>query len=317
MTLKVLNAGPLSLLQDTGRMGFQGIGAAVGGPMDEHAFHWANHLLGNDVNAAQIEITLGLFQCEFKQPTQIALAGADMFAELDGEPIQSWASYRVKAGSILKCKTSRKGVRAYLAIQHGFDVGQVLESCSTVMRDDIGGLDGRGEPLTKGDEIAYRVAKYNRLRQVPTEFIPHYPELTATTTPGILDMIATYQYEQFSQAARQQFFNGIYTVSSNSDRMGYRLSGDSVEYDGESLISEGIALGAIQIPSDGQPIVLMADHQTIGGYPKIGCLTRTSISKLAQCPPGTKVQFQLVKREKAEQQYREMLRFFVGEVTTL
>lgn len=313
MTLKVLNSGPLSLLQDSGRMGYQGIGVAVGGPMDEHAFHWANHLLGNDVNAAQIEITLGLFQCEFKQPTQIALAGADMFAELDGEPIQPWASYHVKAGSILKCKMARQGMRAYLAIQHGFEVNQVLESCSTVMRDEIGGLHGRGEALTKGDEVSYRAAEHDLLRQVPTEFIPHYPELTATTTPCILDIIATYQYEQFSKAARQQFFNGTYTVSPNSDRMGYRLSGDSVKYDGESLISEGIALGAIQIPSDGQPIVLMTDHQTIGGYPKIGCLTRTSISKLAQCPPGTKVQFQLVKREKAEQQYREMLRFFREE----
>lgn len=313
MTLKVLNAGPLSLLQDTGRMGFQGIGAAVGGPMDEHAFHWANHLLGNDVNAVQIEITLGLFQCEFSQPTQIALTGANMSAELDGEPIQPWASYHVKSGSILKCKTSRQGMRAYLAIKHGFEANQVLESCSTVMRDEIGGLHGQGEPLTKGDEVSYRAADYDLLRQVPTEFIPHYPELTATTTPCILDMLPTYQYEQFSKAARQQFFKGTYTISPNSDRMGYRLSGDSVEYDGESLISEGIALGAIQIPSDGQPIVLMAYYQTIGGYPKIGCLTRTSISKLAQCPPGTKVQFQLVKHEKAEQQYREMLRFFVGE----
>lgn len=138
MTLKVLNAGPLSLLQDTGRMGFQGIGAAVGGPMDEHAFRWANHLLNNDVNAAQIEITLGLFQCEFSQPTQIALTGADMRAELDGELIQPWASYHVKAGSILKCKTARQGMRAYLAIQDGFKVSQVLASCSTVMRDEMG-----------------------------------------------------------------------------------------------------------------------------------------------------------------------------------
>ena len=312
MTLKVLNAGPLSLLQDSGRMGYQGIGVAVGGPMDEHAFRWANHLLGNHVNAAQIEITFGLFQCEFSQPTQIALTGANMFAKLDGQPIQPWASYHVTAGSILKCKTARQGMRAYLAIQHGFEVSKLLESCSTVMRDEMGGLYGRGEALTTGDEVSYRPAKHDLLRQLPAAFIPPYPELTATTAPYILDMIATYQYEQFSKAARQQFFNGTYTVSPNSDRMGYRLSGDSVEYDGESLISEGIALGAIQIPSDGQPIVLMADHQTIGGYPKIGCLTRTSISKLAQCPPGTKVQFQWVKREKAEQQYREMLRFFVG-----
>ncbi|GLT15390.1 biotin-dependent carboxyltransferase family protein [Vibrio algivorus] len=317
MTLRVINAGPLSLLQDTGRMGFQGVGAAVGGPMDEHAFHWANHLLGNDVNAAQIEITFGLFQCEFTHPTQMAMTGADMSAELDGKPLKPWASYYVEAGSILRCKTARQGMRAYLAIQHGFEVNQALDSCSTVVRDEIGGLHGGGEPLTKGDVIAYRAAEHDLLRQVPTEFIPHYPELAATTTPCILDMLPTYQYEQFSKTARQQFFNGTYTVSPNSDRMGYRLSGDRVEYDGEGLISEGIALGAIQIPSDGQPIVLMADHQTIGGYPKIGCLTRMSVSKLAQCPPGTKVRFQLVKREKAEQQYREMLRFFVGEVTTL
>lgn len=313
MTLKVLNAGPLSLLQDTGRMGFQGIGAAVGGPMDEHAFRWANHLLNNDVNAAQIEITLGLFQCEFSQPTQIALTGADTRAELDGELIQPWASYHVKAGSILKCKTARQGMRAYLAIQDGFKVSQVLASCSTVMRDEMGGLHRRGEPLTKGDDIAYHATEHTLLRQVPIEYIPQYPEVTVTTNSCILDMIPSYQYEQFSKVARQRLFNGVYTVSPHSDRMGYRLSGDKIDYDGDSLISEGIALGAIQIPADGQPIVLMADHQTIGGYPKIGCLTRMSINKLAQCPPGSRVHFQLIERDKAEQQYREMLRFFVGE----
>lgn len=313
MTLKVLNAGPLSLLQDTGRMGFQGIGVAVGGPMDEHAFRWANHLLGNDVNAVQIEITLGLFQCSFSQPTQIALTGANMFAELDGERIQPWASYHVNAGSILKCKTARQGMRTYLAIQHGFEIETVLESGATVVRDELGGLNGKGNQLKSGDHIPYIAAKPHLLRQVPHSFIPQYPSLTAEQSSCILEVMPSYQYETFSKSARQQFFESIYTVSPNSDRMGYRLSGDSVEYDGESLISEGIALGAVQIPADGQPIVLMVDHQTIGGYPKIGCLTRASISQLAQCPPGFKVQFQLINREKVEQQYREMLRFFVGE----
>ncbi|WP_086980837.1 5-oxoprolinase subunit C family protein [Vibrio aphrogenes] len=308
MTLRIIKAGPLSLLQDLGRIGYQGIGVTVGGPMDEHAFRWANHLLGNAQQATQIEITLGGFQAEFTQATQIALTGADMHAKLDETPLQPWASYHVPAGSVLTCQMAKQGVRAYLAIQGGFVAPDILGSCATVVRDQLGGLQGDGQALKKGDVIDYQAAGSGLLRQVPMRFIPHY--WAPGSAPCVLDVLAGYQYAAFSIASRQQFFRSIYDVTPSCDRMGYRLSGKAIHYDGASLISEGIALGAIQIPADGQPIVLMADHQTIGGYPKIGCLTRMSVSKLAQCPPNAQVRFQLIEREQAEAQYRQRLTFF-------
>ncbi|WP_105901655.1 5-oxoprolinase subunit C family protein [Vibrio gangliei] len=309
MSLKILNPGSLSLIQDSGRLGYQGIGVAVGGPMDEHAFAWANRLLDNRPTAAQIEITLGGFQAEFTQEAHIALTGADTQADLNGTRLKLWRTHHVPAGSILKCKIMKQGMRAYLAVQGGFIAPEVLGSCATVMRDELGGLEGAGKSLQKGDVIDYQPSSHRLLRQVPQAFIPRY--FTPKSELCILDVLACYQYSDFSLQERQRFFRSVYQVTPNSDRMGYRLAGDNIEYAGESLISEGIALGAIQIPSDGQPIVLMADHQTIGGYPKIGCLTRMSVSKLAQCPPGTKIRFQLIDREQAEAEYRKMLTFFM------
>ncbi|UXI04321.1 biotin-dependent carboxyltransferase family protein [Photobacterium sp. TY1-4] len=285
MSLTVFTPGPLSLLQDLGRHGHQHIGVSPGGPMDEHAFLWANRLLDNPIHAAQIEIAMGQFSCQFHAATTIALTGADMAAKLNQQPISPWQSVSVRAGDQLSLRGSQHGIRAYLAVKGGFVVTPVLNSCATVMRDNLGGPDTQGRKLTAQDCLRYNATPAQPLRRVPRQFIPEYGrDVTLEVIPG-------YQYAQFAPEQRQRFFSHTYTVTPQIDRMGYRLAGEAIICQTTSLISEGIALGAIQIPADGQPIILMRDRQTIGGYPKIGCLTASSLSKLAQCQPGAQIRF--------------------------
>lgn len=294
MSLNILRTGPMALLQDKGRFGYQSIGVTPGGPMDEHAFDWANKLLNNDPNATQIEITLGQFSCTFKSDTIIALAGADMGAMLNGNPVNSWQTYAIKAGDKLSMKFAKSGLRSYLAVLGGFQVETVLGSSATVVRDGLGGNYGNGAALQADVEVQYfplteiqsiSANKFPPHKKVPDRFIPAYERHVE------IGVIPSYQFDEFSKEERQRFFSSIYTVSPNIDRMGYRLSGEPIQCERSNLISEGIALGAIQIPSDGQPIVLMRDRQTIGGYPKIGCVIHADISRLAQCLPGYTVQF--------------------------
>ncbi|MBV1841269.1 MULTISPECIES: biotin-dependent carboxyltransferase family protein [Photobacterium] len=308
MTLRILTPGPLSLVQDLGRHGHQHIGVSPGGPMDEHAFLWANRLLDNPLNAAQIEIAMGQFSCEFHADTTIALTGADMNARLNGKPVASWQSLRVRSGDQLSLRGARNGIRSYLAVKEGFKVTGVLDSCATVMRDGLGGFSRQGDKLMAQDRLRYNVTTPMPTRRVPEQFIPDYGQsITLSVIPG-------YQYDLFDQAERERFFSSEFTVTPQIDRMGYRLSGAAIACQTTSLISEGIALGAIQIPADGQPIILMRDRQTIGGYPKIGCVTARDLSKLAQCQPGATVRF--IEKDLYQAEAERMIEhhFFRGYV---
>lgn len=304
MTLRILTAGPLSLLQDLGRFGHQSIGVSTGGPMDEHAFLWGNRLLGNDRNAAQIEITMGQFSCEFYAKTTIALTGADMAAKLNGQPIAFWQSYPIRQGDRLELRGARSGMRAYLAVQGGFKVPTPLNSCATVIRDELGGLQGAGEKLNTKDYIRYSESQPMATKQVPPQFIPQYSQQVT------LEVIPGYQYDLFTPEQRQRFFNTSYILTPQMDRMGCRLSGEAIECQTRNLISEGIALGAIQIPADGQPIVLLRDRQTIGGYPKVGCVTAKGLNQLAQCRPGAEIRFVEKGLYEAEAEHTIQQQFF-------
>ncbi len=315
MTLRVHSTGPLALLQDKGRYGYQSVGVTPGGPMDEHAFDWANKLLDNDLNATQIEITLGQFCCTFYAATSIALTGADMGAKLNGESIYPWQSYVINSGDKLDMGTAKSGLRSYLAVSGGFKVDTVLGSSATVSRDGLGGDDRKGSPLTANRLIRYSVdvsqlstsfSEPRSRKQVPSRFIPTYDRHIN------IGVIPSYQYDDFSVVDRERFFSSIYTVTTNIDRMGYRLSGEVIHCQRNNLISEGIALGAIQIPSDGQPIVLMRDRQTIGGYPKIGCVVHADINRLAQCLPGSTVQFYEKELYSAEAELMIQRQFFTS-----
>lgn len=309
MSVRVLQGGILTLLVDQGRVGFQHVGITTGGPMDEHAYCWANRLLSNPMCASQLEVTYGLFQCEFTAPTRIALTGADLQAELNGEGVAPWQVISINAGDHLVFKTPKTGLRAYLAIQGGFNVKPQFGSCTSVSRESLGGLYQDGKAIDKKDIIHYDsisgVEKQN-WQGMPRSFIPNYHDLLT------LDVILGYQFSDFEMAEIKRFFSQEYTVSQHIDRMGYRLSGEALKYKGNACQSEGISYGAIQVPDDGQPIILMRDRQTIGGYPKLGCVSVLDTGKLAQRGPGAKIMFRPVMIAEARHDYRKFKQFFAG-----
>ena len=286
MALTVCNPGFLALVQDYGRFGYQHIGVTTGGPMDEHAFLWANRLLGNKYNAPQIEISVGMLTLEASQPTTMALTGADLGATLNGQAITPWRTYRLNPGDKLAFATPVNGLRSYLAVRGGFAVLPQLGSASTVMRERLGGPGRDGQKLQAGDTLSYRPFSGDIHNRMPDRFIPDY------RAPLTLGVIRGYQYDSFDAAEVRRFFSQEYVVGKDIDRMGYRLSGEPVHSRLNGIVSEGIAFGAIQIPSDGQPIVLLRDRQTIGGYPKIGCVSSLDCGKLSQRGPGARVRFE-------------------------
>ncbi|MFQ3187178.1 MAG: biotin-dependent carboxylase-like uncharacterized protein [Marinomonas primoryensis] len=295
MAFKVIKPGLLALVQDLGRHGHQSIGLTTGGPMDEVAFRWGNALLDNDPNSAQIEITFGMFTLEAQADTSIAITGADLGTTLNTKNISPWQTYAIKKGDILAFQQPVWGLRAYLAVKGGFLCEPTLGSVATVMREKVGGLTGKGDKLQKSDLLNYHASRDHQQRSVPRLAIPNYGNKE-------IPVILGYQYESFSSLERANFFSSDYTVSSNSDRMGYRLEGKAVHTELKGIISEGIAYGAIQIPKDGQPIVLLRDRQTIGGYPKMGCVTRGGGGILAQQKPGDIIQFTPITVDQAEQE---------------
>jgi biotin-dependent carboxylase-like uncharacterized protein len=295
MAFKVIKPGLLALVQDLGRHGHQSIGLTTGGPMDEVAFRWGNALLDNDPNSAQIEITFGMFTLEAQANTSIAVTGADLGATLNDKSIPPWQTYAIKKGDILAFHQPVWGLRAYLAVKGGFLCEPTLGSVATVMREKLGGLTSKGDKLKKGDLLSHHTSHDHQQRAVPRLAIPNYSNKE-------IPVILGYQYESFSSLERANFFSSDYTVSSHSDRMGYRLEGKAVHTELKGIISEGIAYGAIQIPKDGQPIVLLRDRQTIGGYPKMGCVTRVGGGILAQQKPGDIIQFTPITVDQAEQE---------------
>jgi biotin-dependent carboxylase-like uncharacterized protein len=294
---------PLCLLQDAGRFGVRHQGVTQGGAVDWVSMSWANHLLGNALDAAVIEITLGGLTLLAEQDCCLALAGADLGVMLDDRPLAPWRSFFVRKGQRLRFTQPILGARAYLAAPGGFDAPSVLGSCASVVREELGGLDGLGKPLAKEDRLSYSGSAF-ALQTLADKLIPDFD----LNTP--LDVVLGAQIGQFGGVSLFDAFNSDWTLDSRADRMGIRLLGPELVYLGKPMISEGIPLGAIQVPPDGQPIVLLNDRQTIGGYPRLGALTPLSLARLAQRLPGTTVRFKPMMQTTAHQQHvRYMQRF--------
>jgi biotin-dependent carboxylase-like uncharacterized protein len=227
-----------------------------------------------------------------EQDCILALAGADLDARVDDQPLAPWRSFALAKGQRLTLKQPKQGVRAYLAAPGGFEGEAVLGSCATVVREALGGTDGRGAALGKGQLLAF-AGTQPALREVPEVLRPHYRQ------KPVLDLVMGAQIGDFSGMSLFDAFNRDWTLDSRGDRMGIRLLGPQLVYQGAPMISEGIALGAVQVPPDGQPIVLLNDRQTIGGYPRLGALTPLALAQLAQCMPGAAVRFRAVVQEEA------------------
>ncbi len=224
---------------------------------------------------------------------------------VNGRPQVPWRSFWVKQGDVLKFGYPRYGFRAYIAVQGGFQVPHVLGSCATVTRNGLGGLQGKGSRLKPQDFIPCKsILQEGVGRQIPERYLPDLDsELILYVIPG-------YQQHDFSKASWQTFWDNEYELSSESDSMGARLKGAAIETPQGNLLSEAVCYGAIQVPGDGQPIILLQQRQTLGGYPKLGSILPLSGYALAQRPPGSKITFRPMGLTTAQQQMRRYLRFF-------
>ncbi|MDZ7852976.1 MAG: biotin-dependent carboxyltransferase family protein [Halomonas sp.] len=296
--LSVTRAGPLALLQDAGRFGVRRLGVTQGGPADLHGWAWANHLVGNPWGTPALEVTFGGLALLAERDLVVAVAGADLSATLDGEALPLWRSLPVKAGQRLTFGSPINGLRAYLAVAGGFVAQPVLGSVACVVREGLGGHDGQGHRLGEGDCLKVMPRRTSAGSEAPREERYDYGR------PAELALLPGAQIAEFSGASLFQAFNAPWRVDDRADRMGVRLTGPRLQCRMTSMISEGIGLGAVQVPPDGQPIALLNDRQTIGGYPRLGALTPLASSRLAQCLPGQEVRLKAVTTEQALAGYR-------------
>ena len=309
----VEQAGLLSLIQDAGRFGAFNIGLTNGGPIDLLAFQWANRLCRNTLNATAIEISVGGLSLTAQVDSTIAITGANMPLTINGEAKSLWRSYHVKAGDVVALGFATQGVRCYLAVVGGFNITPNFGSTATVCREGVGGL--QGEKLQVGDVLAcsqnIEQSHLNKNLLLDDKLIPNY------RNEVVLHTIPSYQQHHFSSHQQRLFFSHEYTVSKSFDRMGYRLEGQVIQCDIDGILSEGICHGAVQIPADGQPIVLLNDRQTIGGYPKIGAVSSIDTAKLGQLNQGGKVRFEPISMEQAHNLFHlNLSRFNRTELVT-
>ncbi|WP_323055712.1 biotin-dependent carboxyltransferase family protein [Paucibacter sp. PLA-PC-4] len=295
--IEVIKPGAQSQLQDLGRYGYQHLGVPVCGAMDEYSHRLANLLVGNHMDQATLEIVLMGPCLRFVAATQIAICGADLSATLDGEPMALNRRLDVPAGAVLAFGRRINGLRSYLAVRGGFSVATLMGSRSTFVRGGFGGHLGRA--LRKGDWL--QAADFQ-----PAGALPDLPVVSTLPSAEItpLRVVLGEHWAGFTAEAQALFAENSYRISPQSDRMGYRLEGPALarSQPGE-LISEAVNFGSIQVPPDGQPIVLMAERQSTGGYPKIGHVISVDLPLLAQLAPQQALRFVPVSLETAQTLY--------------
>lgn len=363
--IEILKAGLLSTVQDLGRTGSRHLGVISAGAMDQVALRVANRLVGNEDDAAAIEITAGLpFSVVFRQATRIALTGADCRATLDGTPIHAWWSVPVAAGQTLALQSASHAMRAYLGVAGGIAVPLLLGSRSTDLKTAFGGANGRaladGDTLAIGEHSAAQrdvatvattttdvsttgTATAQQLTTIARAALraaldqPAFgvkspawcrlayagalPSATAESTSArgngaealVVRVIPAAEYTMFDAAAQQAFWHADWTITPNSNRMGYRLSGPALKRTAKAndveLLSHAVLPGTIQVPPNGQPILLMGDAQTAGGYPKIGAVVTADLWLLAQARLTTTIGFVQCTRADALEAQRALLRY--------
>ncbi len=295
----VRNPGSLTTVQDLGRSAFLDRGVPFSGALDSFACRIANLLVGNPEEAAVLEITVTGPALEALAPADIALTGADMGMTVNGRPVSGWRTHKVNPGDLIRIPRALRGCRAYLAVTGGIDVPPVMGSRATFVRAKIGGVAGRG--LIKGDTLHRSAGDLlRRPRKLPDEWIPSYPqEIVLRAIPGPQD--------EFFREGIDDFFRASFQVTQQIDRMGCRLRGPAVRRDAgspESIVTEPTMPGNVQVPADGQPIILLVE-QTSGGYAKIATVITVDLPCLAQAVPGNTIRFRQVTLEAAHGLYRE------------
>lgn len=296
--IEVLSSTALATVQDGGRFGYYRDGVGRSGVMDPVALALGNALLGNDRNAAAVEIPMLPFSVRFAADVDIAVVGADCPARLDeADMLPDWA-IRARAGQVLSLSAPLSGCRAYLCVGGGLDVPEVLGSRSTQLRERFGGLDGR--MLQKGDRLrALRketVLPEGGMGAMPAEWALPLGDGTAIH----VRVLPAGEYPLFVASSQEAFWGEEWTVTPQSNRAGYRLSGPELRLQAPiELRSHGVVPGVIQVPPGGAPIIQLADAATMGGYPKIGTVIEADLWRLAQARPGAKLRFHEVSYQEA------------------
>lgn len=325
MTLEMEKPGLLTTVQDLGRTGYQKYGIMVSGAMDAISLRMANLLVGNPEGEAALEMTLIGPELRIHKDCVIAITGGDLSPTLNGHLLPMWRPVRVQQDSLLRFGECRSGCRAYLAIGGGLSLSPVMGSLSTTLRAGIGGYDGRA--LQRGDQLQLQdpspraKAIFELLDREQGDYLEEAGVSYAATwlarswhipledgQPIGLRAVPGAHYRCFDSASQSHLFGEVFRVTPQSDRMGYRLSSsESLELTAPlELISEATAPGTVQVPPDGNPIVLMADRQTIGGYPKAAQIITPDLAVLAQVRPGREVYLQAISQSEAEELYVHM-----------
>lgn len=317
MSLSIIRPGLMTTVQDGGRWGWQKIGVIPSGAMDIYSLRTANILVGNDEYEAAVEITLTGPTIEFTSDTLIAITGGDFRPIIDGQPVPMFRPVAVRAGAILRFGACRTGCRAYLAAAGGYDVPLVMGSRSTCLRGGFGGWEGRAlrrgdvlptkEPGEFGQKMMYNIFSRGAHSFQKAGWRISQTHVTEERLRKPIRVMAGLQYDAFTDQARYDFFNTSFLITTQSDRMGYRLEGPELPLRAPlEMISEASPLGTVQVPPSGRPIILMADHQTTAGYPVIAQVSLVDAARVAQLKPGDRLDFRLISQEEGERLYIEM-----------
>lgn len=289
--LRVIEPGLMTTVQDLGRPHAAASGVSPGGAMDRFAHRAANLLVGNDPGSATLECTISGPQLAAGQPCLISVAGADMQPRVNGRPVEPWSGILLGQGDTLTFGPRKLGARAYIAVAGGIHAERWLGSQSTNLVAGRGGMQGR--PLRAGDVVETALPQQRSAApRLDPELLPAYDDHQ-------LPVIAGPHVDRLNPAARKALFDSTFTVSHRADRMGYRLDGPALEIAGEELLSFGLVTGAVQLPRGGSPILLMADHQTAGGYPVVATVISAALPIAAQLAPGDELRFIEVTVERA------------------
>ena len=317
MSLKIIKAGILDTVQDMGRYGHQHLGINPGGAMDRFAAHIANILVGNDAQEAVIELHFPASAVLFEKESIIAITGADFVPAINGELIPLLHPVVVNKNSVLHFQKAENGTRCYLAVAGGLEITKWLNSYSTNLKAAAGGYNGKA--FIKNDVVNFKkeFSLLSDLHEKDFMILPwkandKYEQTVSHEPDESIHVITGHEWDILQDASKNSFLNQPFVISAASDRMGYRLNGPAlhaVKY--EELVSSPVSYGTIQLLPDGQLIILMADHQTTGGYPKIAHVITVNLPQLAQKKPGEKIDFKVTDQQTAENlfllQHRHLL----------
>lgn len=290
--IEVLNGGTRATIQDAGRPGYRHLGIPQSGAADKLSFALANWMVGNRWDAPAIECALGGLHLRFTEPTTIALSGAEMWAQINGQNVINFNAMSVDKGDILTLSFARDGCRAYIAVAGGLKIAEFMGSASTYLPAEFGGLDGR--ELRTGDELSVSHRPREAMRKIPKGYTPRLSRHVVLRTHS------APEWDLVSRDSQRHLFVSPFTATPATDRMGSRLRGDKIKTNSTlSMTSSPLLPGTLQVPPDGQPILILADGHCTGGYPRVLQVIRADLWLLGQIAPGSQVSFRRCFNEDA------------------